>query len=121
MADTATTSDSVTVARTYFTAWKEKDFDTLRSVLADDATFQGPLATLKGADDCVAGLKGMSQILEGIDVKHVFDDGPDVLTWFDLRTSVASPAPTANWMHIKDGSIRAIRVTFDPREIVAAG
>src|SRR2546430_13479522 len=33
-----------------------------------------------------------------------------MLTWCDLHTSIAPPAPTANWSHIEDGKIAAIRV-----------
>ena len=106
-----------TVAGTYFRAWKERDFTTLRAILADDVGFQGPLATLDNADDCVKGLAGMAQILDDIVVQHVFVDGPDVLTWFDLHTTVAPPAPTANWQHIENGKITRIRVTFDPRAL----
>ena len=29
------------VAETYFRAWKERDFTTLREILADDVGFQG--------------------------------------------------------------------------------
>jgi hypothetical protein len=42
-------------------------------------------------------------------------DGPGVLTWLDLHTSVAPPAPTANSTHVEHGRITAIRVTFDAR------
>ncbi len=37
-------NDPRTVAATYFRAWKDKDFATLRSILADEVTFRGPLA-----------------------------------------------------------------------------
>ena len=111
------TTDSRTIAATYFRAWKERDFTTLRGILADDVTFRGPLATLDNADDCVKGLTGMAEILADIVVRHVFVDGPDVLTWFDLHTTVAPPAPTANWQHIEDGRITSIDVTFDPRPL----
>ena len=40
-----------------------------------------------------------------------------MLTWFDLHTTVAAPCPTANWSHVKDGKITAIRVTFDARPL----
>jgi hypothetical protein len=63
----------------------------------------------------------MSQIVTDIVIRKMFVDGPDVLTWFDLHTSVAPPAPTANWSHVEDGRIAAIRVTFDPRDLVAGG
>ena len=106
-----------TVAETYFRAWKERDFTTLREILADGVGFQGPLATLDNADDCVKGLEGMAQILDDIVVQHVFVDGPDVLTWFDLHTTVAPPAPTANWQHVENGKITSIDVAFDPRPL----
>lgn len=109
--------DPRTLAATYFRAWKDKDFDTLRSILADDVTFAGPFAQLDNAEDCVKGLQGMSQIMTDIVVHKRFVDGPDVLTWFDLHTSVALPVPTANWSHVENGKITAIRVTFDPRPL----
>lgn len=112
---TAAPGATALVAATYFKAWKDHDWDALRAALADDVTFRGPLASLDDADSCLEGLKGMSQILTDIEVHKVFVDGDDVLTWFDLHTSVADPAPTANWMHVADGRITAIQVTFDAR------
>jgi hypothetical protein len=108
-------------ATTYLESWKAHDWDTLRSVLADDVTFDGPLATLTGADACVQGLQGMSHIVTDIVIQKMFVDGADVITWFDLHTSVAAPAPTANWSHVEDGRITAIRVTFDARELAPPG
>ena len=37
-------TDAAAVAATYFDAWKARDFGRLRSVLADDVDFAGPLA-----------------------------------------------------------------------------
>ena len=111
--------DPRSVAATYFRAWKERDFDTLRSILAEGATFEGPLGTAQNADECVAGLRRMSQIVADIVVEKVFADGSDVLTWYELHTTIAPPAPTANWSHIEAGKITAIRATFDPRALVA--
>jgi hypothetical protein len=59
----------------------------------------------------------MAQIMTGLNVRKVFRDGPDVLTWFDLTTSVAETVPVANWMHVEDGKITQIRVAFDARGI----
>jgi SnoaL-like domain len=114
------TTDAGALAATYFRAWQDKDFGTLRSVLADEATFRGPLGQADDGDICLLGLRGMAQIITKIDIQHMFVDGPDVLTWFDLHTSVAPPCPTANWSHIENGKISRIQVTFDAREIAAA-
>lgn len=109
------------LAETYFEAWQDRDFDRLRDVLADDVTFRGALGTADGADACVAGLRGMAQVLDHLDVRLRLADDTDVVTWFDLHTTIAEPAPTANWAHVEDGRITAIHVTFDPRGILAAG
>lgn len=108
-------TDTATLAETYFRAWKDHDWTTLRALLADDVSFRGPLASLDDADACVEGLKGMAQIMTDVVVHHRFVDGPDVLTWFDLHTSIAAPVPTANWSHVENGRITAIRVAFDAR------
>lgn len=105
------------VMATYFESWQAKDFDRLRSVLADDASFRGPLGSADDADTCIKGLRGMAEILTDITIHKTFVDGPDVLTWFDLHTTVAPPAPTANWSRVENGKITRIRVTFDPRAL----
>lgn len=108
------------VADTYFEAWQAGNFARLRSILADEATFDGPLGHASNADECIAGLKRMSQLMTGIVIRKTFVDGPDVLTWFDLHTAQAGPLPTVNWRHVENGKITWIRVTFDPRPLTAA-
>ncbi|GGR74209.1 hypothetical protein J2S40_001210 [Nocardioides luteus] len=114
------TATPAELAEAYVTSWQERDFTRLRSLLADDVSFVGPLATIDNADECVAGLQGMSRILEKIEVKERLADDSSVITWFDLHTAAADPAPTANWMRVEDGLITEIRVAFDPRGILAA-
>ena len=104
-------------AATYFDAWLAGDFDRLRSVLADDADFAGPMGQAHGADECLRGLKGLAKIMTGIEIRKVFTAGSDVLTWYEMTTAVADPVPVANWMHVEDGKITQIRAAFDPRGI----
>ena len=113
-----THDDSTTAAATYFDAWLARDFARLRTVLADDVSFVGPMGQAQGPDECLRGLEGLATIMTGIDVQKVFSAGSDVLTWYDMATTVADPVPVANWMHIEAGKITRIRVAFDPRGIV---
>lgn len=108
------------VADTYFEAWQAGDFTRLRSVLADEVTFDGPLGHASNADECVAGLQRMSQLITDIVIRKTFVDGPDVLTWFDLHTAQTGPLPTVNWRHVENGKISWIRVTFDPRPLTSS-
>jgi hypothetical protein len=114
------TPDAGQVAATYFRSWLDKDFTTLRSTLADDVIFRGPLGTADDAEGCLGGLRGMAEIITDLVVEHRFVAGPDVLTWFELHTTLAPPVPTANWSHVEHGKITSIRVAFDARALAAA-
>jgi hypothetical protein len=109
--------DSANVAMAYFDAWKANDFDTMRSLVADDVRFEGPLATLEGAEDYIKGIQGLSQVISEIVIRKVFVDGQDVLTWYDMHTTVASPVAVANWLHVEGSKITTLRVAFDAREL----
>ena len=111
------TGSAADIAAAYFDAWQAGDFARLRAILADDVTFDGPLGHAGNAEECIAGLKRMSQIVTGIVIRKTFIDGADVLTWFALHTTQADPLPTVNWRHVEDGKITSIRVTFDPRPL----
>ena len=102
-------------AASYFQAWLARDFTRLRTVLADDVDFAGPFGQVTGADECLRGLEGLARIITGMEIRKVFTDGPDVLTWYDMATTVTEPVPVANWMQVSDGKITRIRVAFDPR------
>ena len=109
--------DPASIATTYFDAWKANDFDTMRSLVADDVRFEGPLATLEGAEDYMEGIRGLSRVVSEIVIRKVFVDGRDVLTWYEMHTTVASPVAVANWLHVEGGKITALRVALDAREL----
>jgi ketosteroid isomerase-like protein len=109
------------VLATYFASWRDRDFESLRSILADEVTFSGPLGTAANAEECVQGIERLAQITTDVVVQKTFADGPDVLTWFELHTKIAPPAQVANWSRVEDGKIVRIRVTFDPRAMLAQG
>jgi hypothetical protein len=117
--DEPMTDAAADVAAGYFDAWKRRDFARLRTILADDVTFDGPLGHAANAEECIAGLRHMSEIVTDIVIRKTFIDGPDVLTWFDLYTATTGPLPTVNWRHVENGKITAIRVTFDPRPLTS--
>jgi SnoaL-like domain len=89
----------------------------MRSMVAEDVRFEGPLATLEGAEDYIKGIQGLSQVISEIVILKVFVDGRDVLTWYEMRTTVASPVAVANWLHVEGGEITSLRVAFDAREL----
>lgn len=116
VSDTEATRRAVT---TYFEAWRERGFGRLRTVLATDVTFVGPLGAADGAEECIAGLRGMAEsLMRDLVLRARVVDGADAITWFDLVTDVAEPVPTANWSRVENGVITRIRATFDPRPLL---
>jgi hypothetical protein len=107
-------------ATTYFDAWRTRDFDRLRTVLAPDVEFVGVLGAANGIDECIAGLRGMAESFMTDLVLHArVVEGPDAMTWFDLLIATTPPIPTVNWSHVEGGLITRMRVTFDPRPLFA--
>jgi ketosteroid isomerase-like protein len=107
------------IATTYLTSWSTGDFETLRSTLTPDVTFTGPMGTATGIDECMQGLQGMARTMAAIRVIHMWEDGDDVITWYELdRTDLDVPIPTVNWSHFVAGRISAIQAVFDARPLV---
>lgn len=116
--DTNPTTSPADVAAAYFEAWKANDVESVRPLLHDDVDFVGALGVARGVEACLAGLGGMFAMTDHVEVVRRWVDGPDVLTWFELRTESAGPLAIVNWSHMVDGRIDRIRVTFDPRPLL---
>lgn len=112
------TDSTRTAVETYFRTWRERDFTAFRANLADTVRFEGPMAIVEGAEDCAAGIEGMSRALADVVVTKVFVDGADATTWFELHTKGGDVLPVANWSHVTDGRVDRIRVVFDPRPLL---
>ena len=114
-----TTDDSALgVASAYFDAWKANDIERVRPLLHTDVDFVGALGKTHGVAETLSGLGGMFAMTRKVEVIHRWVDGPDVLTWFELRTATAGSMAIVNWSHVEDGRITRIRVTFDPRPML---
>ncbi|MDT5009006.1 MAG: hypothetical protein QOH57_623 [Mycobacterium sp.] len=108
-----------TIATTYFESWNERDFDRLKSILASDVTFSGPMGTTaSGAEEYIASLSGFAESLDGVRVEKMLADDEDVLTWFYLIPKTGDPVSVVNWCHIEGGLVQRVRVTFDPRPLL---
>jgi uncharacterized protein (TIGR02246 family) len=115
MAEPATAERVVTQ---YFEAWRAGDIEQVATLLADDVDFVGALGSARGAEQALAGLRGMFAMTQSVEVVHRWVDGPDVITWFELTTPFAGPVAIVNWSHVTAGQIDRIRVTFDPRPLL---
>lgn len=116
---TGSADSPASVAAAYFDAWTSNDIERVRPLVHDDVTFDGALGSTRDAEETLAGLARMFAMTERVEVLHRWVDGPDVITWFELRTRTAGPLAIVNWSHIEAGRITRIRVTFDPRPLLS--
>jgi hypothetical protein len=116
---TGSAESPASVAAAYFDAWKSNDIERVRPLLHEGVDFVGALGTTDGLEETLAGLGRMFAMTEQVEVVHRWVDGPDVLTWFELRTTTAAPIAVVHWSHIDAEQITRIRVTFDPRPLLS--
>ncbi|MFC7221009.1 nuclear transport factor 2 family protein [Streptomyces polyrhachis] len=107
---TASTAD---LAHAFHAAMLSGDEHALRSILAPDVTFTGPLAQATGIDACVAGMAEMARITGSDEVAVQLSDDANALLWSTLRPKGAPAVETATWLRIEAGRISAIRTLFD--------
>jgi ketosteroid isomerase-like protein len=107
-------STPAAVVAQYFAAFGSGDMAAARQLLKDDLSFKGPLDTFDNADDLMKALGALAPVVKGIEQQKVIVDGDDVATFYDMLTPMGA-TPIAEWHHVRDGKIDAIRVYFDPR------
>ncbi|MFD4306862.1 nuclear transport factor 2 family protein [Streptomyces albidoflavus] len=103
------------VAERFHAALTAADADGLREVLADEVTFEGPVATASGVAECVAGLVEMGKMISGDQVEVRLADDGNVLTWSTVRAGGGPGRPTVTWLRVDGERITAIRTVFDAR------
>ncbi|MFJ7949605.1 nuclear transport factor 2 family protein [Streptomyces sp. NPDC096354] len=121
----STSPDSSNVAKAadaYFSAWQANQPAALADVLAPHVVVHGPLGRIDGAAQYQESLGRIFALTDTLEFRKRWIDGGDVLTWFDLQPhGEAEPFPVASWLHIEDGRITGVRVTFDLSRLLQAG
>jgi hypothetical protein len=117
---TTTSLDPKLVASRCLEAWTSGDFDGARALLDDHVQFTGPLGHTEGADDYIAGVRGLAKAVKGVEQRRCFGEGEDVCIVYDLVTKTGAGAvSTAGWYRVRHGRIVSINAFFDARPLVS--
>ena len=107
------TMDTVTA---YYQAFGEKDWDKVRSLLADDFTFRGSLSAFDNPDDFVAGVSQMP--MEGQPAESRFiADGNQVAHAFVWKATAPMKAdvPMCEVLQVEGGKILSAELFYDSK------
>lgn len=110
------TTDTLTIAESYYNAMLEKDFDKMASHLHNNVHFIGPLAQMSGKDAVVTAAKNFGAILQDIQIRARFASGNQIMFAYDMTL----PAPISKFraavlMEFMDGLISKIELFYDAR------
>ena len=107
-------AQSVDVVERYAAALSSGDFDTARSLLADDLHFLGPIDEFHRADDYLGALRQLFSMVRGVENQATVAQDAEVVRFSVLDTPMAR-APVAEWFTVRDGKIATLRAYFDAR------
>jgi ketosteroid isomerase-like protein len=107
------------IVERYFDAWTSKDFETARSLLHDDLSFNGPIETLDSADALMESIKGLAQIVTAAERRGLLEQGDQAVVFYDLHTVPIPTAPVAEWYTVRGGKIASMQAFFDARPFAA--
>lgn len=114
-------NNALAIVQKYFDLFAAKRYAESRALLSDDNFhFHGPFDTFHNADDLIAAVTRLGNIVEEVRTRKVFADGNDVCILYDFVAK--PPAGTvliAEWFHVEGDKIDSIEIVFDPRPFVA--
>ena len=116
-----TMSNSGDILKRFYAAVVKKDIAAARSYLNDDLLFVGLFETYHNAEEYIAALTKLLQVVVRLDVKKIIAEGNDVAVFFELETKAPAEATTlvAEWHHIRNGKISRVESAFDGRPFAA--
>ncbi len=109
------------ILKRFYAAVVKKDIAAARGYLNDDLLFLGLFETYRSAEEYIAALTKLLQVVVRLDVKKIIAEGNDVAVFFELETKAPAAATTlvAEWHQIKNGKISRVESAFDGRPFAA--
>jgi hypothetical protein len=109
------------IIQQFYAAVVRKDITAARGYLSDDLLFLGLFETYHNAEEYIAALTKLLQVVVRLDVKKIIAEGDDVAIFFELETKAPAAATTlvAEWHQVKNGKISHVESAFDGRPFAA--
>jgi hypothetical protein len=96
-------------------ALNDENFEIARKYVRDDMKYVGPFGSRDGAE---AYLREIERLRLKFDIQRVFADSKDVCALYDITVSGITVF-ACGWFQIEAGKVSSLRVTFDPRPLLA--
>jgi SnoaL-like domain len=98
-------------------ALNDENYVAARRYVSDNMKYVGPFGSRDGAE---AYLHEIERLRLKFDIQKIFADNKDVCVLYDITVS-GIRLFACGWFQIEAGTVRSMRVTFDPRPLLAGG
>jgi hypothetical protein len=109
-------ADPLSVVEAFLAARDRFDFEQARALLADQGfSFRSPVMCFDSADHLIQYTAHSSGIIQSMQVRKVFVDGPDVCHFLTYRIQISEKlsVDVAHWAHVEGDRIQRIEAIFD--------
>jgi hypothetical protein len=100
-------SNAGEILKKFYAAVVKKDIAAARRYLNDDLLFLGLFETYHKAEEYIAALTKLLQVVVRLDVKEIIAEGNDVAVFFELETKAPSSSTRIiKWMQVFSFSVK---------------
>jgi hypothetical protein len=96
-------------------ALNDESFQIARRYVSDDMKYVGPFGSRDGAE---AYLQEIERLRLKFDIQKIFADDENVCVLYDITVSGITLF-ACGWFQVNAGRVSSLRVTFDPRPLLA--
>jgi hypothetical protein len=96
-------------------ALNDESFQIARRYVSDDMKYVGPFGSRDGAE---AYLQEIERLRLKFDIQKIFADDKNVCVLYDITVSGITLF-ACGWFQVNAGRVSSLRVTFDPRPLLA--
>jgi hypothetical protein len=108
------TSETTDVVLGLGKALNDENYEAARRYVSDNMKYVGPFGARDGAE---AYLHEIERLRLKFDIQKIFSDNKDVCALYDISVSGITLF-ACGWFQVETGTVRSMRVTFDPRPLL---
>jgi SnoaL-like domain len=105
------------VAVAFIEAWARGDMRAVAGHVADDISYEGPMARAEGVEAYLDAVSGFSELVTGLEIVAVCGDDRQALIMYDMATAPFGTLRAAEHLEIPAGRITASRLVFDTHPV----
>jgi hypothetical protein len=95
-------------------ALNDENYEAARRYVSDSIKYVGPFGSRDGVE---AYLHEIERLHLKFDIQKIFADNKDVCVLYDI-TAFGITLFACGWYQVEGGTVRSIRVTFDPQPLL---